>query len=155
MFVSKLDEFCDATSVAGATGTRNLGTSVDMAAVDPGDIGGAMLYLVIQVTAAFGTASGTATVSFTLASDNSSSPDVAGNATVHMRTATWNHTALTAGTTVCVMPIPQGAAAPYERYLGVQIVNGTEALNAGAIDAFLTCNPPLHKNYADGAPDLS
>lgn len=152
MMLDERTEFADATSVGTPNNsTVNVGDQIDLGAAGR-DIGvdgnGGSLYLVIQVTTAI-TSAGAATVSFLLSSDSVSTLAVNGTQTVHYESAVIPVASLVAGYTL-VVPLPYGGSNVYERYLGVQVrENAAQALNGGAINAFLTPNAEAWKAYAD------
>ncbi len=108
------------------------------------------MYLVIQVTTAFATAT-TATVSFTLASDAGAAIATDGTATEHFISDAFDTGVLTAGAVVAVVPVPVGVSTvtEYERYLGVLVTTAGATTTAGSINAFLTFDPSGWKSYAD------
>lgn len=142
-------EFADALSV----GTPNnaallLGDVIDMttSGIDVG--AGEPIYLVIQVTTTIGSG-GAATVSFVLASDAIEAVAINGDETKHWESDVFALATVVAGFTL-VVPLPWASPA-YERYLGFQIrENAGQALNAGAVNAFLTRNPRGWQSYAQG-----
>lgn len=151
MIIDKRNEFCDAVSCnTGAAGTYNLGDVIDLGAVSPSrDLGGDMaLYLVVTVDTGITTAGSAGTVAFQLVSDAQDAPLTNGTQTVHAvsRTFTTGATAIAAGTVLFAIQLPLEGAV-YERYLGVQQVTGTTALNAGKINAFLTEDVARWKAY--------
>lgn len=151
MIIDKRTEFCDAVSCnTGAAGTYNLGDVIDLGAVSPSrDLGGDMaLYLVVTVDTGITTAGSAGTVAFQLISDAQDAPLTNGTQTVHAvsRAFTTGATAIAAGTVLFAIQLPiEGAV--YERYLGIQQVTGTTALNAGKINAFLTEDVARWKAY--------
>lgn len=151
MILDKRTEFCDAVSCnTGAAGTYNLGDIIDLGAVSPSrDLGGDMaLYLVVTVDTGITTASAAGTVAFQLVSDGTDTIATNGAQTVHAtsRAFTTGTTAIAAGTVLFAIQLPiEGVA--YERYLAVQQVTGTTALNAGKINAFLTGDVARWKAY--------
>jgi hypothetical protein len=151
MILDKRTEFCDAVSCnTGAAGTYNLGDIIDLGAVSPSrDLGGDMaLYLVVTVDTGITTASAAGTVAFQLVSDGTDTIATNGTQTVHAtsRAFVTGSTAIAAGTTLFAIQLPLEGAA-YERYLAVQQVTGTTALNAGKINAFLTEDVARWKAY--------
>lgn len=151
MIIDKRNEFCDAVSCnTGAAGTYNLGDVIDLGAVSPSrDLGGDMaLYLVVTVDTGITTAGSAGTVAFQLVSDAQDAPLTNGTQTVHAvsRAFTTGATAIAAGTVLFAIQLPMEGAA-YERYLGIQQVTGTTALNAGKINAFLTEDVARWKAY--------
>lgn len=151
MIIDKRTEFCDAVSCnTGAAGTYNLGDVIDLGAVSPSrDLGGDMaLYLVVTVDTGITTAGSAGTVAFQLISDAQDAPLTNGTQTVHAvsRAFTTGATAIAAGTVLFAIQLPLEGAV-YERYLGIQQVTGTTALNAGKINAFLTEDVARWKAY--------
>lgn len=106
---------------------------------------GKEIYLVINVTEA-ATASGAATVTFSLESD--STADLATSPTVHWTSAAIGKATLVAGYNVIRLCLPHGA---YERYLGVRYTVATGPLTAGKFDAFLTNAVSYHQYFAAGS----
>lgn len=151
MIIDKRTEFCDAVSCnTGAAGTYNLGDVIDLGAVSPSrDLGGDMaLYLVVTVDTGITTAGSAGTVAFQLISDAQDAPLTNGTQTVHAVSRAWTTgaTAIAAGTVLFAIQLPLEGAV-YERYLGIQQVTGTTALNAGKINAFLTEDVARWKAY--------
>lgn len=146
MILDERAEFCDATALnTGAAGTYNIGDIMDMSvARDMGN--GQPLYLQIQVTTAV-TSGGAATVQFQLVSDATSSISTT-TQTIHSKTDAIGKADLVAGYTLTI-PLPPEGSKAYERYIGVQQVTGTAALTAGAVNAFLTCDPSGWKAVPD------
>jgi hypothetical protein len=149
MILDERLEFADATALSTAgTSTYNVGDIIDMGGTT-NYIGGSnsrQMYLVIQVTTAVaGTSS---TVTFRLVSDATSTIATDGSATQHLATDAIAEATLVAGYEI-VFALPSGA---YERYLALQTSIGEAALSAGAVNAFLTYDPP-HSNIA--FPDAS
>lgn len=151
MILDERTEFCDAVSCnTGAAGTYNLGDIIDLGAVSPSrDLGGDMaLYLVVTVDTGITTAGSAGTVAFQLVSDGTDTIATNGTQTVHAtsRAFTTGATAIAAGTVLFAVQLPMEGAA-YERYLAVQQVTGTTALNAGKVNAFLTEDVARWKAY--------
>lgn len=150
MIMDERLEFADAGDFATETGTSNVGDVIDLGTVTR-DIGnGEPLYLVITVeTAADGGGGATGTTQFQLVSDSVTSPATDGNQTIHLITQPFVAGDLTQGT-VLAFPIPHGQGAhPYERYLGVQVVQAEEGEDDLVASAFLTINPPNWASYPD------
>ena len=139
MILDERTEFCDATALStSGTGLAAVGDVVDLEVAR--DIGnGQPVYLVLQVTTAV-TSGGAATVAFQLVSDASGTLAADGTETLHFESDAIAKTTLVAGYTL-VIPVQLGGSNAYERYLGIQQNVGTAALTAGAINAFLTCDP--------------
>lgn len=152
MYVDKLNEFCDATALnTGAAGTYLLGNQIDLGSIGR-DVGvDAPMYLVIQATTGITVASSTGTVSFSLASDDTAAISTS-TASIHATSRAWatSTTAIAAGTVLFAVALPMHGTT-YERFLGILQNTGTTALNAGAIDAFLTSDVSKWKAYADAA----
>lgn len=151
MILDERLEFCDAVSLnTGAAATYNIGDVIDIGAVSPSrDLGGDMaLYLVITVDTGITTAGSAGTVAFQLVSDAQDPALTNGTQTVHAvsRAFTTGSTAIAAGTVLFAIQLPMEGAV-YERYLSVQQVTGTTALNAGKVNAFLTEDVARWKAY--------
>lgn len=150
MIIDARNEFADAVSCnTGAAGTYNLGSLLNSeVARDLGN--GEPIYLVITVATGITTAGSAGTVAFQLVSDSTDTISTT-TQTIHSVSKAWTtgSTAVAAGTVLfCVALPPEGAV--YEQYLAVQQVTGTTALNAGAINAFLTKEPhTAPKAYAN------
>ncbi len=151
MWIDSTLEFCDDVAVdTNGTATKVLGTNVDLGTSR--DIGqGHPMYLVIQVTEAFG--GGTST-QFVLASDSTDTLAADGNETRHITTDVFTIAQLTAGFSM-VIPLPMGDtvqgedAIGYEQFLGMETIQvGT--MNAGKVDIFLTNDPHGWVSYPDG-----
>lgn len=151
MILDERTEFCDATLLnTGAAGTYNLGDVIDLGAVSPSrDLGGDMaLYLVVTVDTGITTAGSAGTVAFQLVSDAQDPFLTNGTQTVHAVSAAraTGSTAIPAGTVLFAVQLPLEGAV-YERYLGIQQITGTTAINAGRINAFLTEDVARWKAY--------
>ena len=134
MILDEKLEFADALAVFGNTGSALVGDVIDLTIADRRLGSNVPLFLVIQVTTAFATATA-ATVSFELASDDAAAINVT-TGSKHVRTAAFATTQLTAGKQI-IVPLPAGLP-DYERYLGLIVVTAGAATTAGAINAFLT-----------------
>jgi len=149
MIMDEYNEFCDATalSIVG-TGKALVGDVIDLGAAgeDPGN--GRQVFLNIEVTTAV-TSAGAATVSFILASDDAAAIAVDDSATEHVVTAAIPKASLVAGYRLAI-PLPVGVGQTYEQYLGILQDVGTAALTAGAINAFLSLDTPVHTVHPDG-----
>jgi len=106
---------------------------------------GEELYLVIYTNTA-ATASGSATVAFTLESD--STADLATSATTHWTSSAIGKATLTAGYRVVAISLP--IEHTYERYLGVRYTVASGPLTAGAFTAYLTRKPQSWAPSPDG-----
>ena len=151
MILDERNEFADAVSCnTGAAGTYNIGDQIPLGTA--GDIGlSDNLWLVVTVATGITVASSTGTVAFQLASDASASIATDGSQSIHATSKAWatSTTAIAAGTVLFMVKLPaQGTV--YEGYIGVQQVTGTTAINAGAVNAFLT--PDVSKWTAIAAP---
>lgn len=147
MILDEKLEFCDATALnTGAAGTYNIGDIIDLDAAR--DIGnGQPLYLVVQCTTGITVASSTGTVQFQLVSDATTTISTT-TQSIHLLSTAWatSTTAIAAGTVLMAVPIPMEGRV-YERYLALQQVTGTTALNAGAVNAFLTLDVAQWVSY--------
>ncbi len=151
MWIDENLEFADAKALAALNNSAELvGDVVDLGGVTR-DVGqGQPMYLVLQVSTAF-TSGGAASVEFELASDAVAGIQTDATQTTHWRSDTILVTALTAGFTF-VIPLPMGSVL-YERYLGVLArETASQALTAGAINAFLTTDPHGWVSSADALP---
>ena len=151
MILDERNEFADATSVAAAAGTALIGDVIDLGAdgVNQAD----EMFLVIQTSTEIITGGTAGTIQFFLCSDAAASlaSAVVANCTTHVASAILitddsaaNSTALNAGEYIYVGALPRGV---YERYLGILCTIGTTTVTAGAINAFLTPNPPSWKAF--------
>ncbi len=156
MIMDESLEFCDALTAVQEAGTALFGDVIDLQVAR--DIGKSsrQLYLVIQVTTAFDGGAGTAgTTQFHLASDSVAAIAADGSETRHWSSDTFAAaTQLTLGTTL-VVPFPSEDTGPgfgYERFLGIEITQAAEGEDDGAINAFLTFDPPTTTHtYPDGS----
>lgn len=158
MIIDERTEFADAAGVAAAAGTALIGDVLDSSSIAR-DLGmGEDIYLVITCATEIITGGVAGTVKFQLVSDAQAAIAVDGTATVHLDSGTFatgaanaNDPQLNAGEVIFVAALPmQGKV--YERYLGVLAVTATTATTGGAINAFLTLDPPRGKKlYAEGA----
>lgn len=150
MILDERTEFADDLSLnTGAAGTYNLGDQIDLS-VSSRDLGvGGELFLVIQASRDITVAAGTGTLQLQLVSDSTPTIATDGSQTVHARTASFatSTTAIKAGTTLYAGALPMEGGA-YERYLGVQQITGSTAINAGGINAFLTMDVGKFRAYA-------
>ena len=147
MIIDKRTTFAAATALnTGAAGTYLLGDVIDLQASGLNLGVGMPLWLVIQISTA-ATSAGSATATFKLASDAQGAIATDGTASVHLVSDTIPVASLTAGKTVLAIALPRGT---YERYLGLLQVTGTAAFTAGAVNAFLTFDPPDWRAYSDG-----
>lgn len=150
MILDKRTEFADATSVANAAATINVGNQIDISVVR--DVGnGQPVYLIITCDTSIITAGSAGTIQFRLVSDDTASISTT-TATVHWTSKAFvtDDDALNdidAGDTIAVIALPLDGSAPYEQYLGIQAIIATEAVTAGAISAFLSFDPTGWKAY--------
>ena len=139
-----------ADDVATEAGTSLVGDVVDLGAAgqDPGN--GQPVYLVIQVITAFDGGAGAAgTTQFVLASDSVAAIAADNTESRHILTKAFAAaTELTKGAQF-VYPLPTGGGETYERYLGIEIIQGAEGEDDGAINAFITLDPAGWKSYPD------
>jgi len=158
MILDERNEFADAASVAAGAGTALIGDVIDSGAVAR-DLGlGQQLWLVITCATEIITGGAAGTIKFQLVSDAQAAIATNGTATVHLDSGDFvtddsaaNATQMNAGEVIFAAPLPvQGKV--YEQFLGILAVIGTTTVTAGAINAFLTLNPPRGKKlYAEGA----
>lgn len=155
--IDERTEFADAVSVAAAAGTANIGDVIDSSVVS--DLGRVQpVYLVINVDTEIITGGAAGTLKFRLVSDATGTIATDGSATVHVESPAYvtdgtdaNAAQLKAGAYPLVMALP-GEGAVYERYLAVQAVTATTTTTAGAINAYLTLDPPTTvTSYPDAA----
>lgn len=166
MLFDKLAEFADAVTVALAAGTTNLGSQYDAQAIR--DIGaGRPLYLIINVDTAIVTGGSAGTIQFRVVSDDTAAISTT-TCSVHLYTpifVTDDDPTIPAGRQLfcCALPLCEdfvsrsvagvdvlvGQGAPYERYIGIQVIVGTTTITAGAVNAFLSLDPHGLKQYAD------
>jgi hypothetical protein len=162
----KQNEFADAVTVALAAGTTNLGNQIDL--LQARDVGaGRPLWLVINVATAIVTGGAAGTIQFRLVSDDTASISTTA-CSVHLISpafVTDDDPTIPVGTqlfcaalplcqdfvsvSVAGVPVTTGPGAPYERFLGVQVIVGTTTITAGAVNAYLTLDPHGLKQYAD------
>lgn len=146
-------EFADATSVGTPNNTTvNVGDVIDLGLAGRNVGDGEPMYFCVEVTTAIGSG-GAATVSFLLSSDSSTTLAVNGNQTIHYESDVFALATVVAGFRL-VVPLPWGnpGVNEYERYLGFQVrENAGQALNAGAVNAYITKNPRGWKAYAQGS----
>ena len=161
MIMDELLEFCDAESVAASAGTALVGDVIN--SQDAKDLGmtGMPVYLVISVSTAIITGGAAGTIQFKLASDATASIQTDGSATDHWISPTFvtDDAALNdldIGDYVARVPLPmesesQVTGRVYEAFLGILVVTATTTTTAGAINAFLTLQPPKHASLPDAA----
>ena len=149
MILDQRSTFAEAVAIGASTGRRLIGDVIDLG--NARDIGAANnLYLVVLVSTT-ATSGGSATAQVELVSDAQAAIAVDGSATVHVASGLVPVASMTAGHKLFQVVIPLEGDTTYERYLGVIINAGTAAFTAGAVDAFLTMQPPIHKSYPNGA----
>ena len=149
MILDERNEFCDATSLnTGAAGTYNIGDVIDLGVAR--NLGGDQaLYLVVTVDTGITVAASTGTVQFQLVSDGTDTIATNGTQSIHaISTAHATSTAaIAAGSVLMAVQVPLEGSTAYERYLSVQQVTGTTAINAGKVNAFLTTDVAAWKAY--------
>lgn len=147
-----------AVSVAAGAGTAVIGSQIDLtnALTAQGNVnigpeidGSDGLYLVIQVTTGIITGGSAGTIEFDLVS---STVAALTSPHFHIRTQAFTTGAagLETGTILYCGQVPRGLAAPtvaaninaWLRFVGIQCVIGTTTITAGAINAYLTYDPP-------------
>lgn len=147
MWIDKLTQFCDAVST-GNTGTRVIGSTVDLSVAR--DIGvGSELYLYVvvetEVTAA---SAGTYQIALTSGTDASLSNPVNHILSASYVTDTTGNSALPAGTVILNIELPMEGTV-YKQFIGIREIVGTANTTGGKITAFLTPDPHKWKAYAD------
>jgi hypothetical protein len=155
MIIDLQSRFSGSTTAAGVTSGQAVTTTaisdnvIDLrnaatpALADEGLHGGPMFLVILTTVAA--TASGAATVTFSLESD--STADLATSATVHWTTSAIGKATLIVGYIVARIKLPLG---DYERYLGVRYTVATGPLTAGSFLAYLTPGVDRSLNFASG-----
>lgn len=142
MWVSDWETFCrGATGVLPlATGTAIIGDQIDMKYDMPGHVVRTAGWLVVSALDDI-TAVGNGTLTFTLVSDAQIPIATDGSATEHVecKAVATSTTPIPAGTLLACVRIPDGE---YERYVGLMLTTAGSALAGGAVNAFLTDNPP-------------
>lgn len=142
MILDEKLEFCDATSIAAAAGTAQVGDVIDLrnAGRDLLDT----LYLVVQVTAAFVGSGASVNLQLTTSSAENlgTSPVVLWESGV-LGVASWS-----LGKTF-IVPLQGGNIELLERYLGLRAVTSGATTTTAAINAFLTADPQNWRAYAD------
>lgn len=151
MILDKRNEFADAVALnTGGAGTYVIGDQIDLGAAR--DIGnGQPVYLEIQVATGIN-AAGAGTVQFQLVSADNAA--LTTNPVVHAQSAAFVTSttsgdaggALAAGTALLIQSLPQEGQA-YKRYVGIRQVTGSQAITAGAVDAFLVHDVANWKSY--------
>jgi hypothetical protein len=149
MITDKRTQFADAEAVnTGVVASYLVGDVIDLEVAR--DIGqGYPLYLVVNVQTT-ATSGGSATASFSLASDAQAAIAVDGSQTTHVTSKVFAVAAMTAGTNLLKVVIPMEGS-EYERYVGLIQTTAGVAFTGGAVDAFLTINPTGWKALPDGA----
>lgn len=149
MILDERNEFCDATSLnTGAAGTYNIGDVIDLGVAR--NLGGDQaLYLVVTVDTGITVAASTGTVQFQLVSDGTDTIATNGTQSIHAisKAHATSTAAIAAGSVLMAVHVPLEGSTAYERYLSVQQVTGTTAINAGKVNAFLTTDVASWKSY--------
>ncbi len=149
MILDERNEFCDATSLnTGAAGTYNIGDVIDLGVAR--NLGGDQaLYLVVTVDTGITVAASTGTVQFQLVSDGTDTIATNGTQSIHAisKAHATSTAAIAAGSVLMAVQVPLEGSTAYERYLSVQQVTGTTAINAGKVNAFLTTDVAAWKSY--------
>lgn len=149
MILDEYNEFCDATSLnTGAAGTYNIGDVIDLGVAR--NLGGDQaLYLVVTVDTGITVAASTGTVQFQLVSDGTDTIATNGTQSIHAisKAHATSTAAIAAGSVLMAVQVPLEGSTAYERYLSVQQVTGTTAINAGKVNAFLTTDVAAWKSY--------
>lgn len=148
MWVDSQNLFSDAQAVTSTAISTNVIDTVYSGTAPLANLGnGAVpLCLVVITNTTCTDTSSDATLTLTLESD--STADLATSPTVHYTTGALSFaTYATAGTEVCVVPLPKGN---YERYLGLRYTIASGPLTAGKFDAFLTTDVQAYRSYDAG-----
>lgn len=156
MIMDKLLEFADGVSVAASAGTALIGDVINLQSIGR-DIGltERPLYLVVLCQTSIITAGSAGTIQFFLASDAQEAIDTGGAATIHLTSPAFvtdgdDANDLDAGAVIFRSALPQANSVyPYEQYLGILATVASQTVTAGAIDAFLTFDPPNWKALPD------
>jgi len=135
-------EFADAAAVTYAPTTANLPNQIDTGSIVR-DIGnGDPMYVVVMVDTAITVATTAGTIRYRIVSDDTAAISTT-TCTVHATSPSYatsstataaNRT--TAGSVAWVFKLSQGIA--YERFLGVQVMVGTNTIAAGKVNSFIT-----------------
>ena len=147
MILDNNAEFGSALDFANEPGTALVGDVLDLGTSGRSLGAGRPVYWVIQITtAADGGATNTGTTRFQLVSDAQAALAADGTETVHVQTDDFLFGQLTAGTELFI-PIPSGIV--FERYVGVQIVQGTEGEDDCVGNSFLVLDDGEYTVYGD------
>src|SRR5690606_9982517 len=144
-------EFSDAQAVTTTAISTNVmdrkGAGLSPNATD--NIGApATMYLVVRTNAAATDNSSDATLTVTL--ESAADAGLTSGPVVHYSTGAMAFATFSpANTTLAVVPLPADA---YKEFLGVRYTVGDGPLTAGTFDAFLTLDPSIWREYADGKP---
>ena len=126
----------------------NIGDVIDLGVAR--NLGGDQaLYLVVTVDTGITVASSTGTVQFQLVSDGTDTIATNGTQSIHAisKAHATSTAAIAAGSVLMAVQVPLEGSTAYERYLSVQQVTGTTAINAGKVNAFLTTDVAAWKAY--------
>jgi hypothetical protein len=148
MIIDKKNEFGTALDFAHEPSTVLVGDVIDLGTSGRSLGHGQPLYLVVQITTAGDVgATNTGATAFQLASDSVAAIAVDGTQTIHYTSdAFLGDTELPTGT-LLVVPLPMNV--PYERYVGLQVVQSVEGEDAAVGNAFLTLDPTGYTMYPD------
>ena len=137
MILDSFLEFADGADFANEIGSANVGDIIDLGLADRDPGHGGKMFLVVSIdTAADGGGGAAATVAFQLVSDSTTTIATDGTQTIHFTSKPHVAADLTLGR-VFVYPLPISGL-EYERYLGLQLVTGTEGEDALVASAYLT-----------------
>lgn len=147
MILDKTCEFADAVALnTGAADNYAFGSSIDSSVAR--DLGnGQPVYLVITVATDLDSSGDGVAIEIQLRSDSTSSVDP-DTGTLHLSTGAITQTNWNAIDKIVLALPTEGLA--YERYLGLTQVTSVEAATAGALNAFLTCDPHGWQAYPEG-----
>lgn len=132
-------EFCDATTLVGATGTTVRGNTIDLGVANKDYADGTPIYMHARVGTAAATTSGLAhaTLAFILQEAAVNTPASFGTA-VTLKSATATSTSYGAGYKIYDGALP---TRKYKRYLRLVSTIATSVLVAGTVDAFISLDP--------------
>lgn len=148
MHIDVLNQFGNAATLIGATGSNAVGDVIDLDPTDSGNIpnigAGEPMWLVARIATAVDSAADGATVNLQLVS---SAAEALTSPTVHAQSGVLAEAVLIEGYQALAIRIPSGT---YLKYLGILAVVAGEAVTAGALDAYLTHDISDWEPVADG-----
>lgn len=130
----------------GAAGSYILGDALDLQ--NARDIAnGRPLYVVISVSTT-ATSGGSATGAFSILAAAADPAITSDN--VLLATGAIAVADMTAGDTLAVLALPMEGAVAYTQYIGLMQTTAVAAFTAGAINAYITMDPPVWRAYPEG-----